>query len=377
MRSALEHALIVGAPIITLVLLVSYVARHEFAVDFQHQYWVVGHRLLTSGGPYSWTHAQIASGVGAFPYPALSAILFVPFALLPKGLAAAIWVAASMAAVAVTLRVLSVRDWRLYLLVFLWWPVIIGWQTGNMTLLLALGVAVVWRYRDRPLVAGLLTAVLISLKPFLWPLGLWLIASRRYRATASALAGGIAINLIAWGAIGFDQISRYIHLDSAVTTALYHYGYGLIAMAVRLGASRTAGTVVMVLVAVALAVAVLWLGRTRREKAALLMAVVLILAASPLTWNHYLALLIVPLALLRPTLSREWLLPLVLWICPGGLQVAEWQAFLFAAVIAVVCWLLLRREPAAHRAGEAKPSEERRPGQPHVLALAQGGERAG
>jgi hypothetical protein len=367
-----------GAPVVTLVLLFVYLTRHEFGVDFQHQYWVVGHRLLTGGvSPYSWSHAQIVSGVGAFPYPALSAILFVPFALLPKAVAAWLWVAIQMAAVAGTLRVLSVRDRRVYALLFLWWPVIIAWQTGNMTLLLALLLALAWRYRDRPVVAGLLTAIMISLKPFVWPVGLWLLATRRYRASGWAVAAGLALNLIAWAAIGFDQLSRYLHLDSAVTTALYRDGYGVISLAVRLGASRSAGTALMIGIAVALGLGCVWLGRRRRDEAALLLAVDLMLVASPLLWNHYFALLIVPLAVLRPRMSREWLLPLVLWVCPGGVQEAEWQAFLLLPITGVLTCALMR--PGTSTAGKAtgSASDQRRPGQPHVLATSQGGERAG
>lgn len=377
-RSALDDALMLGAPVVTLILLAVYLGRHEFGVDFQHQYWVVGHRLLTGGlGPYSWTHAQISSGVGAFPYPALSAILFVPFALLPKAVAAWVWVILQMACVIGTLRVLSVRDRRLYALLFLWWPVIIAWQSGNMTLLLALLLALAWRHRDQPLVAGLLTAVMISLKPFVWPVGLWLLATRRYRAAGWAIASGLVLNLIAWGILGFDQLSRYLHLDSAVTTALYRDGYGIISLAVRLGADRSTGTVVMVGLAVALGLLCLWLGRRRRQEAALLVAVDLMLVASPLLWNHYFAMLIVPLAILRPRLSREWLLPLILWVCPGGLQESEWQALLLLPVTGILTFVLLRPSPPRASRAASPTSEERGTGQPHVLATTQGGERAG
>ena len=53
---------------------------------------------------------------------------------------------------------LGVRDWRLYGFVFLWLPVVAEWETANVTLFLALGIGMVWRYRDRPIVAGGLAA---------------------------------------------------------------------------------------------------------------------------------------------------------------------------------------------------------------------------
>ncbi len=374
-RSPLDDALYVLAPVFTLVELI--IVRHSFAVDFEHAYWVAGQRLLHGASPYAWTHAQIASAVNAFPYPALPAIVFVPFALLPKTVAASIWVALQMGSVAVTLRVLQVRDRRLYALAFLWWPVIIGWQTGNMTLLLGLGLALVWRHRNRPLVAGLLTAVMISLKPFVWPIGLWLLATRRWRAAGWAVATGAALNLAAWAIVGFGQVRPYIHLASEVTDALYRDGYGVIAIAVRLGAGRTAGTAALVVLAAALAVACIWFGRRRREAAALLIAVDLMLVASPLLWNHYFELLIVPFAILRPRASREWLLALIVWLCPGGLQETTWETLLFAVAVVAVTWLLLRRRSPLDEQRPIAISDERRAGQAYVLATAQGGERAG
>lgn len=376
-RAAVEDALWRGTPLVTVALVISYVARHEFAVDFQDQYWVVGHRLLAGGSPYAWSRAQIASGLGAFPYPALAAVTFVPFGLLPRSLAAAIWVAGSMASVVAALRVLWVRDWRLYLLAFLWWPVIIGWQTGNLTLLLAFLVALVWRYRNQVWLSGLIVGLIISLKPFLWPVGLWLLATRRYRAAAWALATGLAFNLIAWWLVGFDQLTRYLQLDSTVTSILHRYGYGLIALATRAGLDSRDGTALMVGAIVALVAICMWLGRERREAAALVIAIDLALVASPLIWIHYLALLIVPLAILRPRLSWEWLLPLLLWLCPGGLLVSEWQAIVALLVTFAVSYLLVHRRPRPEDGDLVTVSDQRRSGQAHVLATAQGGERAG
>jgi hypothetical protein len=373
-RSAYDDALFILAPVVTAARLI--LAKSSFAIDFQHQYWVVGDRLLHGISPYIWTHAQIASGVGAFPYPALTAVLFVPFALIGKTAAAWVWVAIQIGSVLATLRVLSVKDRRLYPLALLWWPVIIGWTSGNITLLLGLLVALAWRYRDRPAVAGMLVAVLVSLKPYMWPIGLWLISTRRYRATICGVGTGLVLNAIAWPIVGLNQVSGYLHLDSQVTNILYRYGYGVISLVVRLGASRSVGTILMVLVALALAGLCLRLGRRHREAPALLVAAILTLVASPLSWIHYLAILIVPLAILRPRVSREWLLPLLLWLCPGGLQESTWQVLLFIATTTAVTYMLLAREPF-ERGASVTVSDQRRTGQAHVLATAQGGERAG
>lgn len=363
-RAALQHALAVLAPLATLVLLVSYVTRHEFAVDFQHTYWIAGQRVVHGLDPYVATHGQVTQGV-AFVYPALAGLLFAPFGLIAQGTSAAIYTALSFAALFATLRVLSVRDWRVYAMALLWFPVINAWQSANVTLLLGLLIALAWRYRSRPVLTALLTAFAVSLKPFVWPLGLWLIATRRYRAAAWAVGWGLVLNLVAWQILGFRDIGQFLHLSSAVTSALFRTGYAVIAICVRLGASRGVGTAVMVLVSAGLVLTCLWLGRRHREESAFTIAVALMLAASPLVWNHYFALLIVPAAVCRRRLSAEWLIPLALWVCPS-MHVAEWQALVAAAVTAVFTYRLTSTPLAAgqrgwEQTGPATPLEAARP----------------
>jgi hypothetical protein len=372
-RDALNHAVIVLAPTITVVLLLLYLARHELAVDFQRTYWLAGLQVLHGEDPYRASAQQISGGA-AFVYPALAGILFAPFALVSHAVSTAIFIAVTMGAVIGTLLVARVRDWRLYPLAFLWWPVINGWQTANVTLLLGFLIILVWRYRDSTLRAGLLVALAISIKPFVWPIGLWLLATRRYRAAGWAFAWGLVINALAWWVLGFDEISRYLRISSDVTSALERTGYGVIALCLRAGAAVSLASAVMYLLAALVALLCVWIGRRGREEAALTVAVTLMLVASPLVWNHYFALLIVPLAILRPRVDALWLVPLVLWLCPAT-HVAEWQALIAALVTAWATYQLVR-DPAAPPLAVA-PLRQRRPDQAHILATTQGGERAG
>ena len=73
----------------------------------------------------------------------------VPLTALPPE--AADWVATAfvLAALVGALWTLGVRDWRVYGVTLLWPPVIDAYQTANVTLPLALLVALIWRYRDR------------------------------------------------------------------------------------------------------------------------------------------------------------------------------------------------------------------------------------
>lgn len=316
-RRALDHALFGLVPILMSGFFVYYVFKSgNAALDFRQQFWVVGWRVLHGTDLYHWTHHQMAAGV-SFPYPALTAIIFVPFSLVPLGTSVVLFTVLCGLAGWGALRVLEIRDWRIYGVILMWGPVIAAWQTGNLTLLLVLGTALVWRYRDRPVVAGLLTALLVSLKTLVWPLALWLLVTRRYRAFAHLALGGVLLNAIAWAIVGPGQLHGFLSHSSYVIATHYWDGYGVPAFFSHLGVGRTVGEGAEALAALGVAGACLMNGRRGEDRRALTFAVVLMLLASPLVWNHYLALLIVPLAISRPRISWAWILPILLLICPA------------------------------------------------------------
>ena len=152
----------------------------HYAGDFHYSFWPAGQDVLHGLTPYVDPGAPEIAEAIAFVYPALGALLLTPFALLPRELADAVFTALNIACVPLMLRVLGVRDWRVYGAALLCLPVLSGWLVGNVTLFLGLGIALLWRHRDRPVAAGVLVAAIVSFKLFLWPLGLWLLATRRY-----------------------------------------------------------------------------------------------------------------------------------------------------------------------------------------------------
>ncbi len=322
--AARDHALFVLLPIaLTIWLLLHVHAWGIAAVDFRNDFRVAGLRLLRGEDLYAWTNRQLLGGM-SFPYPAATAVLFVPFALLGADFSSALFTALCLLSALGALWALSVRDWRLYGLVLIWLPVVVGWQTANLSLPLAFGAALVWRCRERAWVAGLLTALLASAKPIMFPLVLWLLATRRYRASGSALAVAAAANLAAWTLVGFGGLPRWLSLLSRQGDLVYRKGYGLVALVADAGLGRGAGTAVEVLAAIALATACWILSRRGSDAHSFTIAIALTVVASPQVDLHYFALLIVPLALARPRLGPCWLVPLLLWACPTD-GPAAWQ----------------------------------------------------
>ena len=336
-RAAVEHALFALLPALVCGFVVYEMVRGNIvAIDFRDAYRAAGHRLLVGDGPYRWSQVQIQGGE-VFVYPALAALMMVPFALLPAGLGALLFSGLCAAAAAATLRVLDVRDWRLYGLTLAWPWMVAGWQTGNLTLLLGLGLALLWRFRDRALVAGLLVALLVSLKPFTAPIALWLLVTRRYRSFAWGIGFGVAINLAAWGIVGFDEIRRYLDLSSTFTSVWRDTGYGALSVARHLGLGTGPSDVLEIAGVGVLGALTVIAGRRRDDLSALTGAIALMLVAGPLVWSHYFALLVVPLAIAHPRLHRAWLMPLVLWGCAVR-GAAEWQIILTWTVVAIFCF---------------------------------------
>jgi hypothetical protein len=67
--------------------------------------------------------------------------------------------------------------------------------------------------------------------------------------------------------------------------------------------------------------------------------------------------MLVPLALLSPTFSVVWVLPVILWACPVGGQTSTWKYAFPLAVFAVVLLLAqrIRHQPASAERWQPRP----------------------
>src|SRR5204862_3919524 len=112
------------------------------------------------------TAAGVAPG-DRFVYPPPVALLLVPFSLLPFPLAAVLITVVLIAAVSATLAVLGVRDWRCSGAAYLSVAVLHDIRLGALTPLLALGLALVWRWRASARAVVPLALIVVA-KLFLW-----------------------------------------------------------------------------------------------------------------------------------------------------------------------------------------------------------------
>jgi alpha-1,2-mannosyltransferase len=269
----------------------------------------------------------------------------VPLALLPFHAAAVLLAVGSLVAIALALWVLGVRDWRCYGVVYGSIAVITAVRLGTLTPLLLLFLALAWRYRDRRWIVGASLAAAVVLKLFLWPLVVWLVATRRFAAAALAAVLATATTLVAWAAIGFAGFGQYPELLRRLNDVVAGRGFSLVALGSDIGLGGTASHILPWVVGGAvLVVAALAARAADGDRRAFALSVAASILLSPIVWLHYFVLLYVPIALWRRSLSAAWLVPLLFWFVP--FQETHGHAWRVAIGLAIAVMALTA---AAHR----------------------------
>jgi hypothetical protein len=323
------------------------------AADFHFNYYYAA-EAIRSGEDFYPTDGFVVRGeddlIIDYVYPPLLAIATVPWTLLPIGLAEVLFQILLVVAFVGTLALLDVRDWRCYGLAFLWPPVTDAITTGNVTILLGLAAAAVWRFRDRSLAAGASLGISIATKIFLWPLTIWLAATRRVTAATWSVSIGVAAVLVSWAVVGFRGIADYPDLVRRLTERMDERGYTLYALGLDLGFSSEVARALWGALAVALLAATIVLARRGDERRAFVLALAAAIAFSPIVWLHYFALLLVVIAVVQPRLASVWFigLPLQLVVTTGVYNGSTFQTAAVLVAAAVTIGLALGR-PARDR----------------------------
>jgi Glycosyltransferase family 87 len=304
---------LVAAALLACVKLV--MTSPDGAIDFRTGIWQPAFDILHGRSPYPAAGIlQIRDGVPSI-YPPFIALLALPLGLLSFALASMLWAGVVIGALALTLWLLDVRDWRLYGAAFLLPPVIDAVGLGQVEMLLVLATAVVWRYRDRWPVAALALGAALAVKPLMLPVVVWLLITRRLRASLASVVVAFGLALGSWAVIGFSGLRSYPALLQGWDRIYGGCGVSLRALASKLGAPDLLAKPLPLVVAGGLLVCAWRLSRglegDRRSFAAAIGAVVV---AAPVVWSHYLVYLIVPLVLAAPRLDWRWLLLALPWV---------------------------------------------------------------
>ncbi len=342
---SLELVAFAVVPLVALVIgLATFSDQDRIALDFHHELYPQAVAVVHGDDPYPPPDADLSDGTNAI-WP-MAAVLPAT-ALTALSPEAADWTATVLVLLTLvaTLLVLGVRDWRVYGVTLLWPPVIDSYQTANLTLPLALLVALVWRYRDRRWVAGATLGVALALKFFLWPVAVWLVATgRRAAAGSSVVVAALSLILL----VPWISVPDYVRLLRNLSDTFDGQTYTPYALLLDLGAPSSAARAATLALGAALLV-LTW----RRRSLGLAIGAALVL--SPIVWRHFFALLLVPLALRRPHVGLAWAIPLGFWFVPGSYNGAQWQTALGLAVFAatlVACETGSASALAMHQTGQ-------------------------
>jgi len=276
---------------------------------------VAARAVLHGNSPYPPATPIGVAHFDKFVYPPITALFFAPAVGLPLLVGQVAMLVLGVVCVFVALRLFGVRDWRCYGIAAVSSPAVNSLALGAVTSFMLVGVAAAWHYRDRPRVTGSLVALTAVSKLFLWPLGLWLLVTRRFRAVLVAEITTAVLVLGGWAAIGFAGMRSYSHLLRVLSRVEEGTSYSPVALFHL--SSGAAGVLTIVLGALLVVAVVLAARGADGDRRALAVAVVGSLFVTPIVWLHYFLLLLVPIALYRPRLSPLWFLPVLLWLTPA------------------------------------------------------------
>jgi alpha-1,2-mannosyltransferase len=302
-------------------------------------FWDAGNRLLDGQPLYPSSAALHANTRDYFVYPPGIAYLFVPLSLLPFAVAGVLYTILSFAALGTALCIVGVRDVRCYLALALWTPVLQAYGLGSVEPFLALGLALGWRYRDRPWLGTVPLGVAVAAKLFLWPVALWFVFTGRLRRAAETTAAALAVIFVPWAFLGFRDLTWYPHvlnlllenerLTSWSTTSVVRSG--------------NVGAAAVLLEAASVALVAVVARRRDGDRRAFTAAVLASLVLSPLVWIHYSLVLLSPGAIASRRFGWLWALPALAW-CPieenrwHNPWLAIWVYVVMAAVALVTLW---------------------------------------
>lgn len=342
----MAQILILGVlPIALLMMVIASTVGQQYAFDFHGSLWEASRDVLAGRNPYPPPTADGVASGDQFVYPPLLALLAIPLGLMSYPWAAVAITVLILAAMSAALLVLGVRDWRCHGATLASILLLHDVRLGAITPLLVLGLALLWRYRDSAYAAVPFGLVVVA-KVFFWPLGIWLLATRRVRAAGAAVVITLGLVIASWAVIGFAGLVDYPHLLSVLAEVEQADGYSVVAAAMSAGVSASLARITAVIIGAALLGWAWRKGRHGSDQTSFAIVIAACFVLTPIVWLHYFLLLYVPIAIRSPRFSVGWLLPLGFWVTPFQENFGSpWRIYYGAVVAVAILFWATRRDP--------------------------------
>ena len=338
------------------------VAGDTLGYDFRAYHEAI--ERLTNGGPlYDMSFTQ-TGGFGLFYYPPTFAPLLLPFALLATQPAIWTWIALSIVAFLAGVAILPVsRSVRWWILLLAGWsfPFVYAVKLGQVGPILFLAFAVGWRGIDDPIRLGVSGAVgaAIKLQPGL--VLIWALLTVRFRAVAVGAGALLVFAVAATLLAGPGAWSDFFTLLRTVTDPIAtERNLTPGAVAYQLGAPAGVATALQLANTVAVVAALLAAVRWAGDEASYLVAVIASQLVSPILWDHYAMLLLLPVAYLLSA-GRWWALAIpfvTAWPLVGVTPPAAYPIVFWITLLATLAVGRAARRSARRWADNAPPIRE-------------------
>ena len=277
-------------------------------------------RLLETGSLYQ---AETLSGpyrpgpYGLYMYSPPLGVALTPMTALGEPIGSMAWYVLHVIALAVACGIMPVRT-TVRLAAFglgaLSYAISRDLVLGNVSTILLLPLAISWRWLDRP-IGSVATAIAVSIRPTLGVVIIWQLLRRKWLAVAWVLGAASFLALLTLPAVGISGYADYLTVLrnlSDVTGVARNLDLGTTGLTFGLEERMASG---LLLVGYAVSIGAILLSLRRDREVGFIVTVGASLLLSPLLWDHYLAMLVLPAAMLadrgRPVAIA---LPLLSWL---------------------------------------------------------------
>lgn len=251
----------------------------------------------------------------ASPYPPAFAVLLGPLGFFSYRSAFLIWIGIETLCFLITSMLLlahfkppreQIKTFLVSAGFILWWPFFVDLYQGQMMMLALLLLTGSWLNlrNDRNISGGMLLGVLLSLKFYGWPILLFLLISKRYRATLYAVITFFLLTLISILWVGPDQSMYYVREVAPGINKIYQSS-PLNFSAFAIGSSYFGLIGGVVIWAVCFCAAILMASKSRGFDYSFMIMLIVSAILTPVSWVHYFVTFLPAMCLLVNTVSSS------------------------------------------------------------------------
>ena len=307
LAAALPTVAVVALVVVVAAAALSSAAAGTLGFDFL-SYDLAVRRFFAGGILYDQSF-DYTGAFGLFYYPPPFVLIAAPLAVVDPPVAAWIWTAFLVLAFALGVALLPVdrrTRWVILLLGAISWPLVYAIKLGQVGPILLVTFAIGWRWMERPWRLGIATAIGTAIKIQPGLVFAWALLTGRRRAVVAGVAvlGVLALlaTLVAGPASWIDQATLLARVSKPIDTP-HNMTPGRVAF--EAGLPYAAAWAVQIANWVLVAVVVLVATFRCRPVASYLVVVVATQLVSPILWDHYALLLLLPVAWLF-SVGRRW-----------------------------------------------------------------------